>query len=346
MAAAFALVIAPNVWWLVTHDFMPFRYVDERAAAAAHWYHSPVYPLQWTGGQALVLLPALALLALLYRRGEVRATAPADEIAAFNRRYVTALALGPFLVTTVVAAAARAARDRDVGLSAVVVRAARAAAVAAAVTDPPQLRRFAAGAIAMLLAFPVIYAAVEIGEPLAARPAEGDPVPRPAGGRNRLPTVTQKPAVLSSMSVAQWYWEHPQGGSRGIPGAGQFASNNVAVYLVRAPARHRERRPECSPSIDTADLDRRGAVLAWQRRSPDGALPENLRRAFPRVELQPPLVMPRVTVFIPGVLEARPLCVLCRPDRLPRPSALRPPHRACPKLDELLAPAHCLIEIE
>src|SRR5439155_5812 len=104
MAAAFALVIAPNAWWLVNNDFMPFHYVDERAREAAHWSMVLVYPLQWTASQALVLLPALALLALLFRRGEVRAAIPADEIAAFNRGYVTVLALGPFLVTTVVAA--------------------------------------------------------------------------------------------------------------------------------------------------------------------------------------------------------------------------------------------------
>src|SRR5262249_36289070 len=68
MAAVFAIVIAPNAWWLIHHDFMPFQYVDERARAAAHWYQYLIYPLQWTASQALVLLPALALLALLYRR--------------------------------------------------------------------------------------------------------------------------------------------------------------------------------------------------------------------------------------------------------------------------------------
>ena len=66
MAAVFALVIAPNVWWLVNNDFMPFHYVDERAASAARWYHYVLFPLRWTGGQLAYLLPALALLALLY----------------------------------------------------------------------------------------------------------------------------------------------------------------------------------------------------------------------------------------------------------------------------------------
>src|SRR4051812_41676575 len=96
MALAFALVIAPNAWWLVTHDFMPFQYVDGRARVAAHWYQALLFPLQWTASQALVLLPAAALLVLLYPKAEVRLQPTADEIASFNRRYVTTLALGPF----------------------------------------------------------------------------------------------------------------------------------------------------------------------------------------------------------------------------------------------------------
>ena len=54
MAAAFALVIAPNAWWLVNHDFLPFRYVDERAARRGALVHYLLYPLQWTGGQRAV----------------------------------------------------------------------------------------------------------------------------------------------------------------------------------------------------------------------------------------------------------------------------------------------------
>src|SRR6202008_501932 len=39
MGLAFAIVIAPNAWWVVTHDFLPFIYVDERAIGATRWYH-------------------------------------------------------------------------------------------------------------------------------------------------------------------------------------------------------------------------------------------------------------------------------------------------------------------
>ncbi len=107
MALAFAIVIAPNVWWLVAHDFLPFHYVDERARAAAHWYQYMHYPLQWTGEPAAV--PAAGSGAARPRSTGHWRTAPRrrrhDEVGLRSTAAMsTALALGPFLVTTVVAA--------------------------------------------------------------------------------------------------------------------------------------------------------------------------------------------------------------------------------------------------
>ena len=65
---------------------------------------SPVSRCAGPAASLLYLLPALALLALLYLpRRPVKREAASDETA-FNRRYVAALALGPFAVTTIVAA--------------------------------------------------------------------------------------------------------------------------------------------------------------------------------------------------------------------------------------------------
>ncbi len=103
MAIAFAIVIAPNIWWLVGHDFMPFQYVDARARVAVRWYQYVAFPLQWIGSQFFFLLPAAGLMALLYLGKPVDRRPLADD-AAFDRRCITWLALGPFVVTTLVAA--------------------------------------------------------------------------------------------------------------------------------------------------------------------------------------------------------------------------------------------------
>ena len=64
MAAAFLLVIAPQLWWLVDSDFLPLHYADVRAETAAVWYEWIVFPLRWIASQIFFLLPTLALLAL------------------------------------------------------------------------------------------------------------------------------------------------------------------------------------------------------------------------------------------------------------------------------------------
>src|SRR5215470_11976169 len=64
MALAFALVIAPNVWWLIDSGFLPLRYVDARAKIATHWYQVIIFPLQWTASQLFFISPAIALMAL------------------------------------------------------------------------------------------------------------------------------------------------------------------------------------------------------------------------------------------------------------------------------------------
>ena len=73
---------------------------------------------------------------------------------------------GRSLVTTAVALVLGRAADRDVGLSAVVVRAARSLLWLRPDRRSAQLRRFARGFIAVFMAFPLAYAAVELGEPL------------------------------------------------------------------------------------------------------------------------------------------------------------------------------------
>jgi hypothetical protein len=52
-----------------------------------------------------------------------------------------------------------------------------------------------------------------------------------------------------------------------------------------------------SPWVDAADLERRGAVFVWQQDAAATGLPEGLRAAFPRIELRPPLVLPRGTLY-------------------------------------------------
>jgi hypothetical protein len=131
---------------------------------------------------------------------------------------------------------------------------------------------------------PATYVAVELLEPL---------------WRDR-PKATQFPGELLAQTVTrQWRdatgtpLDYVGGADFGSSGAGEFAANTVAVYSPDRPHVLVHGDFALSPWIDRADLERRGIVLLWE--GFDG-LPEDLKAAFPRAELQPPLTLPRQTL--------------------------------------------------
>jgi Dolichyl-phosphate-mannose-protein mannosyltransferase len=277
MALVFAAVIAPNVWWLVHHDLMPFRYVDARAKTATEWYQYLLYPVQWTGSQIFFLLPGLGLLAVLYAGGRrhADAAAPASE---FDRRYVAALALGPFAFTTLIAAVLGRLPVAMWGYPlwsfaplALIMR-------LGPVADPARLRRFAKMAIAVLVVFPLAYAGVELLEPIV---------------RDR-PKASQFPGAEAASEITR-RWHETFGTPLAYVGGAEFATNNVAVYSSDRPHVVVHGDPSLSPWIDIDDLHRRGAVLVWEDDIPAATL-EQWRATFGPFDLQPALVLPRLTL--------------------------------------------------
>jgi hypothetical protein len=164
------------------------------------------------------------------------------------------------------------------------------------VLDAPRLRRFAAGILAVLVAFPIAFVVAELGEPLIRDRAKATQF----SGRLLADTITRQwrertGTPLAYVGGAIVVDDGPRG-PRALPGAGQFTANNVAVYSSDRPRVIVNGELKLSPWIDPADLARRGAVLLWQPPKDDGQLPENIKRAFPQAELQPPLTIPRRTL--------------------------------------------------
>jgi hypothetical protein len=283
MAVTFFIVVAPNLWWLVDSGFLPFRYVNARAVAATHWYQYLTFPLIWTASQLLATLPAIALLAILLYPG-ASPIKPVDA-SGFARRYFTAVALGPFLVTTAVALVLGRQPIAMWGFALWSFAPLAALMWLRPTAEPHRLRWFAGGFAAVFIGVPLIYAAVEIGEPFV---------------RDR-PKATQFPGRLLAETITrQWRAATGQplsyvGGAEFGMGPGEFAANNIAVYSPDRPHVVVHGDPRLSPWIDMADLDRRGAVLVWQAATP--AWPDNLLITFPRAQMQPPLVLPRQTPY-------------------------------------------------
>jgi Dolichyl-phosphate-mannose-protein mannosyltransferase len=283
MAAAFLVVVAPNLWWLVDSGFLPFRYVNARAVSATHWYQYLTFPLIWTASQVLAVLPAIVLLAILVYP-DARMKKPVDA-GQFARRYITAIALGPFLLTT--AAALVLGRQPIAMWGFALWSFAPLAAVMwfRPLVEPPRLRWFATGFAAVAIGFPVIYAAVELGEPFVRDRPKATQFP----GRLLAETITRQWRETTGLPLSY------VGGAEFGMGPGELAANNVAVYSPDRPHVVVHGDPRLSPWIDVADLERRGAVLVWQAATP--ALPDSLLATFPRAQPQPPLVLTRQTFY-------------------------------------------------
>jgi 4-amino-4-deoxy-L-arabinose transferase-like glycosyltransferase len=276
MAFAFLVVVTPNVWWLIENDYLPLRYVDVRARVASQWWEFLVFPLRWTIGQLFFLLAAIALLTLLYGR-RVPATQPAGDRAAFDRRYVAMLALGPFAVVTLVFGVLGRLPIAMWGYPLWSF-----APLAVLMWWPPAeemrgLRRFAAGAIAVTVAFPVIYAAIEIGEPFV---------------RDR-PKATEFPGRVVAAAITR-VWRDRYGTPLAYVGGSEFATNNVAVYSPDRPRVIVHGDLKLSPWIDAADLARRGGVLVWEGDA-DGPQVAKWLASFGALSFGPPLSVPRQT---------------------------------------------------
>jgi hypothetical protein len=153
------------------------------------------------------------------------------------------------------------------------------------VREPARLNRFAAGFLAIFLAMPLAYAAVEGLEPLV---------------RNR-PKATQFPGSALAQRVTQT-WREKFATPLAYVGGGEFASNNIAVYSADRPHVIVHADVNLSPWIDPEDVKRRGAVLVWEDGQIDATGLAQLRSRFPGLDVQEPIVLPRLTFVARGTL--------------------------------------------
>jgi 4-amino-4-deoxy-L-arabinose transferase-like glycosyltransferase len=285
MALAFFVVIAPNLKWLIETGYMPLRYVDARAKIATHWYHVFTFPLQWTASQLFFLAPAIGLMALALT-GAAPARRADDENAAFARRYLVMLALGPFLLTTLIALVTGRLPVAMWGYPLWSFAPLAALAWIGPVSEPLRLRRYAAAFIAVFVAMPLAYAIVEGLEP---------------AWRDR-PKATQFPGRLLAETITR-NWREKFATPLPYVGGGEFATNNIAVYSADRPRVIVHADPGISPWVDRDELRRSGAVIVWEDGQIDAAALAQLRSDYPGLKVQAPLTLPRQTFVARGSVQ-------------------------------------------
>jgi len=94
-AATVLAVTAPHLVWLIQNNFLPLHYAEARSLPARGPLDHLLHPLEYLGGQALFMLPALLIAApLVWPAAKI---APRVNADAFDRRIFTVLAFGPAL---------------------------------------------------------------------------------------------------------------------------------------------------------------------------------------------------------------------------------------------------------
>jgi hypothetical protein len=241
--------------------------------------------LRWIASQLFFLLPAIGLLALVLV-GSRRDDPPSvPGSSGFAQRYVMVLGVGPFVLVTLGATILGRLVVATWGYPLWTFMPLAVLMWFNPAVGRPQLRAFARACLLVLVAMPVAYVAVELLEPLL---------------RDR-PKATQFPGKLLADTITrQWRaatgtpLDYVGGVDFGSSGAGEFAANTVAVYSPDRPHVLVHGDPALSPWIDRADLERRGIVLLWEGFE---GLPADIKATFPRAELQPPLTLPRQTLY-------------------------------------------------
>jgi hypothetical protein len=279
MTMSFAVCVAPQVWWLVTTGFMPFHYVDLRAIKATHWYHYLDFPLRWAVGQVFFVAPTLALIAFVTWPPSLLPRLHGDQ--GFPRRYVTAIAFGPFVLTTLIALWTGRLPVAMWGypLWSFLPLALLLWFSPHIETSPRRLTWFAMAFMGIFLAFPLAYAASTYAEPLI---------------RDR-PQAAQFAGRLLAETTTRAFRERTHGALVYVTGT-EFAANNVVVYSEDRPHVIVHRDLRLSPWIDPAELARHGAIIVLE---PELISPEDrneILRLFPGAEFQPPLFLPRATL--------------------------------------------------
>ena len=273
---------------------------DRAAGRGALVSLSPV-PAAWTGGQlALSRCRRWRCWRCSICRAAPSSASRQTATTAFNRRYVAALALGPFAVTTIVAAVlgrqplamwgyplwtfvplARAdvsGRRRSSRAAAQVCR--RRAGGADRVSD--RLCRSPSSA----------SRSCATGRRRRSSPAASSPKPSPGNGGNGPERRSPMSAAPSSSPTAAAARDAAAPGnspptmSRSIRRTGRTSSCKASSSSV----------PGSMPRTSNAAA----RSLVWQPPDDMPELPENIRRAFPRAELQPPLTLPRQHALSPA----------------------------------------------
>jgi hypothetical protein len=287
------LLLAPHLWWAVDSGFatlVHIRHVARPTSGVLDWLVSLLGFL--AGELAHVGLVGMLVLALRGPSGGERPIALAGGPTTFDRRFVATLALGPILLLLATAVAKGIelrvhwgyAMWCFSGLFAVVFLVPR--------TDDATLRRFGRAWAGVFAATALAYAGLN-GVSSFSFSADTPALVRqllPKFMMRRFQEEADYPAREIAAEITQ-RWHEEVGGPLPYLIGKKWIAGNASFFSSDHPLVLRDGDPARSPWIGRADIDRRGGVVLWDTSRSDAADTARLLGAFPRLEMQPPLLV-------------------------------------------------------
>jgi len=301
LAAGLALVLTtPHLIWLVQNDFVPFHYVDARAAPARGFFDHILHPLEFTGGQIFFMLPLL-LIAAMWVWPRSAASVPllsvgngwgwgprSTELAAaaasprehggaddFDRRIVTVLAFGPAAAMVALIAASGRGTITMWGYPLWLFLGLWIVLCVPRTLDARRLRRivstWAAVFVLLALAFTANYTVLPMLD-----------------HRYRAAFF---PGEALAADLTQHFHDATGGKKLAYVIGSMWVGGNVAHYSPDHPEVLIDGLPRRAPWIDLEDLRAKGAIIVWQT-SELNHLPPPFAAIAPGAQVGAPLTLP------------------------------------------------------
>jgi hypothetical protein len=272
----FLAVLGPHLAWLVRNDFSPVVFASGRAEKATGLGHLAYLTGDTVVSALSLIAPAFLLFAALIG-GRVRGSVGPSLADAFARRYVVALALGPFataVITSVLMGRGSHTRWASpfwcfTGLLLVALWRPR--------IDAAALRRFAIAWVALTVVLMGVQTATQLFH---------------VGGGERW--ATQFPGDRFAAVVTET-WRQETSDRLAYVVGDFWLAGNVIFFSPDSPRLFHNASLRYSPWIEVSDVRRRGAVLVWPA-ARGVEMPAPLREVFPTAEARAPLVIRAATL--------------------------------------------------
>jgi len=279
-AVVASLVFAPHLYWAIANRFPTIEYCLARTSSQSHLFGHVLNPLDFAAAQLWALLPLVFVaIPLTGYRWRLRKIEPRER---FNRNFLLAMALGPFLLHLLISGLFNIRLRSMYGSQLWTFAGLLVLFFLETKPGAAGYQKVLTGCVVMALVFATATATHDVAGPYI----------RGKGSRVHFPGKTLAKEVdnlwgqrcnESLPIVAGQLWPAANVGLYGSSRPSVFGSDNPNEPVIS--------RRYC-PWASDGEFKRRGGVVLWDTSCEELDMPAELRQHFPNAEILDPLVLP------------------------------------------------------